>query len=103
MVRRILAGDSVAAERYVTEYSPRIHRLLRYLTGSDDEAEDLTQQVFIKAWQGLETFRGEASIGSWLHGIAYREYVSWLRSRKEHAGVEAAEHLPDTAAARRME
>src|SRR5215212_4157445 len=70
LVRRILGGDRAAGERWVTAEYPRIYRLLRHLTGAVETAEDLTQQTFLKAWQALATFRGEASLRTWLHRIA---------------------------------
>jgi RNA polymerase sigma-70 factor, ECF subfamily len=98
MVRRILSGDRAAGERLVTEQYPRIDRLLRHLTGAVEVAEDLTQQTFLKAWQALASFRGEASLGTWLHRIAYHEYTHWLRGRRDHAPLEEAGDLPDQQA-----
>lgn len=98
-VRRILDGDRAAGERLVSEHYPRISRLLRHLTGSADAAEDLAQQTLVKAWQALATFRGDSSLATWLHRIAYHEYTHWLRARREHAPIEAAGDLPDARAA----
>lgn len=61
LVKRILSGDRAAGERFVAEHYPRIYRLLRHLTGRIDDAEDLTQQTFVKAWQALATFKGDRS------------------------------------------
>jgi RNA polymerase sigma-70 factor (ECF subfamily) len=102
-VQQILNGDQVAGERVVTEQYPRIYRLLRHLTGAVEVAEDLTQQTFLKAWQALASFRGEASLGTWLHRIAYHEYTHWLRARREHAPLEEAGDLPDRQAERGLE
>jgi len=49
-VRRILAGEPAAAEQLVTRQYPRVFRLLCHLTGTRDQAEDLAQQTFLKAW-----------------------------------------------------
>lgn len=102
-VRRILNGDRAAGERLVAEQYPRIYRLLRHLTGAVEVAEDLTQQTFLRAWQALASFRGEASLGTWLHRIAYHEYTHWLRARRDHAPLEAAGEVPDQQAASRLE
>ncbi len=93
-VRLLLSNDRDAGERFVTAYYPRIERMLRYLTSSADIAHDLTQQTFVKAWQALPGFRNESGLGTWLHRIAYHEYTHWLRSRRDHAPLEAAEHIP---------
>jgi RNA polymerase sigma-70 factor, ECF subfamily len=47
-----------------------------------DDADDLTQITFIKAWRGLQDFRGEARISTWLHRIAYNESINFINSRK---------------------
>ena len=84
-----------AGEKLVTEHYPRIYRLLRHLTASIDNAEDLTQQTFVKAWQALATFRGEASLATWLHCIAYHEYTHWLRARREQSPLDDAVGVAD--------
>src|SRR5688500_2183692 len=103
LLKRILGGDRAAGERFGSEYYPRIYRLLRHLTGSTETPEDRTQQTFLKAWQALPGFRGEASLGTWLHRIAYHEYTHWLRSRKEHAPLDDAAEVADERAARELE
>jgi RNA polymerase sigma-70 factor (ECF subfamily) len=103
LVKKILGGDKAAGERLVTEHYPRIYRLLRHLTGSIDNAEDLTQQTFVKAWQALAAFRGEASLATWLHRIAYHEYTHWLRARREHSPLDDAAAVADEGAAQELE
>jgi RNA polymerase sigma-70 factor (ECF subfamily) len=98
LVKRILSGDKAAGERLVTEHYPRIYRLLRHLTGSVEDAECLTQQTFVNAWQGLAAFRGESSLGTWLHRIAYHAYTHSRRSQRKHAPLDAAAVLDDPAA-----
>jgi len=103
LVKQILDGDKEAGEKLVTEHYPRIYRLLRHLTASIDNAEDLTQQTFVKAWQALATFRGEASLATWLHCIAYHEYTHWLRARREHSPLDDAVGVADESAAHELE
>ena len=93
-IRLMLSGDKAAGEQFVSAYYARIERLLRCLTGSSDVARDLTQQTFVKAWQALPGFKFEASLATWLHRIAYHEYAHWLRDRRDHAPLEAAQNLP---------
>jgi RNA polymerase sigma-70 factor (ECF subfamily) len=102
-VKRILKGDRDAGERLVTENYPRLYRMLRYLTGSAEVAEDLTQQTFVQAWEGLPAFRGASRLSTWLHRIAYHEYTHWLRARREHAPLDAAMNVPDPRALRDWE
>jgi RNA polymerase sigma-70 factor (ECF subfamily) len=98
-VNRILQGDKAAGERLVTENYRRVYGLLRSLTGHREAAEDLTQQTFTKAWQGLASFRGESRLSTWLCRIAYHEYAHWRRDRREIQSLSAAENLPDTKSA----
>ena len=90
LIRRIVHGDKRAGEEFVAVHYPLIFRLLRYLTGRPDIAEDLTQQTFVRAWQALPNFRHQSSLATWLHRIAYHEYTHWLRDRREHVSLEAA-------------
>jgi RNA polymerase sigma-70 factor (ECF subfamily) len=90
LVRRVLSGDQAAGERLVTEHYPRICRFLRHLTGQPEEAEHLTQQTFANAWGALAEFRGQSSLATWLHRIAYHAYTHHLRARREHVPLEAA-------------
>ena len=90
LIWRILQGDKRAGDEFVVINYPRIYRLLRYLTGRPDIAEDLTQQTFVRAWQALPAFRHQSSIATWLHRIAYHEYTHWLRDRHEHASLDSA-------------
>ncbi len=93
LIWRIRRGDKRAGEEFVAANYPRIFRLLRFLTGRTDIAEDLTQQTFVRAWQALPNFRHQSSLSTWLHRIAYHEYTHWLRDRHEHASLDAAVHL----------
>jgi len=76
--RLAAAGDHGAFERLYRAHVGRIHALARRMVG-DDVAEDLTQEVFIRAWEKLGTFRGDARFGTWLHRLA----VNHLLSRRE--------------------
>jgi RNA polymerase sigma-70 factor, ECF subfamily len=80
-VRRILAGDRAAGAQLVTDHYPRIRAFLYRLTGDDEESRDLTQQTFAEAWKSLPKYRGESSLSTWLHRIAYFQFTRWLRSR----------------------
>jgi RNA polymerase sigma-70 factor (ECF subfamily) len=76
LVRRTLAGDKAAGEQLVTAHYPAVLRFLVHLTGKPVEAEELTQDTFVRAWQKLDTFQGASTFKTWLHRIAYREYAN---------------------------
>jgi RNA polymerase sigma-70 factor, ECF subfamily len=66
-------------------FKPRIHRYLARLIG-EDQAEDLTQEVFIRVSQGLGDFRGESSLSTWIYRIATNAALDLLRSREFKQG-----------------
>lgn len=66
---------------------------VRAMVGSHDDADDVLQNTFLKAWQARDSFRGEAKVESWLFRIATNEALSWLERRKHEAGGE----MPDVA------
>ncbi len=68
-------GDHQAFERLYRSSVARIHSLVRRMAG-DEVADDLTQEVYIRAWQKLSTFRGEASFSTWLHRLAVNHVLS---------------------------
>ncbi len=70
-VRRLRSGDAGEFDKLVAWESPRIHRLVVRLLGWNDR-EDITQEVFIAAWQSLHRFRGDSQISTWLYSIAIR-------------------------------
>jgi RNA polymerase sigma factor (sigma-70 family) len=81
-------GDSRAFERLYRAHVTRIHSLCRRMTDAD-QADDLTQDVFVRAWQKLETFRGEAAFGTWLYRLAvnlvlgHRKALARERDRRQ--------------------
>jgi len=102
-VQRILSGDKAAGEQFVIEHYEAIFRFLRNLTGNKEDAEDLTQQTFLRAWEALPSFRGDSSLSTWLHSIAYREYTHWLRSRREFVPLDEIVDMPDEQANQNLE
>jgi RNA polymerase sigma-70 factor (ECF subfamily) len=62
-------GDPQAFERLYRRHTPRVHSLARRML-SPDVADEITQDVFVRAWQKLHLFRGESSFGTWLHRLA---------------------------------
>jgi RNA polymerase sigma-70 factor, ECF subfamily len=80
-VRRAQAGDVDAFELLYREHSPRIYALcLRLKAGDTFDATELLQDVFIKAWRRLDTFRGDSAFVSWLHRLAVNTMLENSRS-----------------------
>lgn len=68
-VRRAASGDVAAFERLYRAHTARIHALCRRMAGPE-EADDLTQEVFVRAWRKLDRFRGDSAFGTWLYRLA---------------------------------
>ena len=79
--RLAATGDEAAFERLYRRHVARVHTLARRMAGSD-AADDLTQDVFVLAWDRLATFRGESAFGTWLHRLAVNVILSRHRSER---------------------
>lgn len=74
-----------AFNEVITTYSEPLYRQIRRLVQDHDDAADLLQNTFLKAWQSLELFRGDAKLSTWLYKIAVNESLSFLaRERKRN-------------------
>lgn len=72
-----------AFARVVETYGQQLYWQIRKLVTFHDDADDVLQNTFIKAWNNIETFRGEAKLSTWLYTIAYRESITFLSRQKE--------------------
>jgi RNA polymerase sigma-70 factor, ECF subfamily len=79
-VREAQAGSATAFERLYREHSPRVYALCLRLAADPAQAEELTQDVFVRAWQKLDSFRGESAFGTWLHRLAVNEVLGRRRA-----------------------
>jgi RNA polymerase sigma-70 factor (ECF subfamily) len=82
LVRRAARGDGAAFEQLYREHVGRVYALCFRLTGDPREAEEFTQDAFIRAWQRLSSFRGDAAFSSWLHRLTVNVIGSAWRSRR---------------------
>src|SRR5439155_559793 len=87
------SGDGSAFERLYRSHAARVHSLVRRMMGPET-ADDVTQDVFIRAWRKVATFRGEAAFGTWLHRLA----VNVILARRTSLGLERG-RFDDSAAA----
>ena len=90
-VQRASEGDPEAFRELVERYGDRIFSLLTGITGNRLDAEELTSDVFLKAFTHLDRFRGECRFSTWLYRIAYNVFYDYLRSRKETADLDTRE------------
>jgi RNA polymerase sigma-70 factor (ECF subfamily) len=75
------SGDLRAFEQLVDRHRGRILANCRYMTRSPDDAEDLAQEVFTRAFFGLKSFRGQAAFGTWLQRIKVNHCINFLKKR----------------------
>lgn len=68
--------------KIVKDYSERLYWHVRDMVGSHDDANDLLQEIFIKIWTALPSFRGDAQLFTWAHRIATNETLNFLRKQK---------------------
>ncbi len=73
------AGDVSAFERVYQAHLPRVHSLVRRMTGGRD-TDEVTQDVFVRVWQKLGTFRGDSAFTTWLHRLAVNVVIERFRA-----------------------
>ncbi len=78
-VLRAREGDSTAFARLYDSHAPRVHAICLRLTGDPVQAGELLQDVFVRAWQRLGSFRGESAFGTWLHRLAVNVVLQGAR------------------------
>ena len=82
LVQRCIARDPAAVRVLTQRYNQRLYRIARSILGDAADAEDAVQDAYLKAFSGLERFRGEAGVGTWLTRIAINEALGRARRRK---------------------
>ncbi|MFQ5889537.1 MAG: RNA polymerase sigma factor [Gemmatimonadota bacterium] len=89
LVLRSRNGDRGAFEQLYRAHVGRVYALCLRLSADALQAEELTQDVFVRAWERLETFRGESAFGSWLHRLAVNAFLGSARSERRRWRREA--------------
>lgn len=79
LIARVRSGDGAAERQLYDAHVERVYRLTYRLAGDDDLARDFTQETFIRAFERLGGFRGEAALSTWLHAIATSVALNGLR------------------------
>ena len=73
------AGDVCAFEQLYRTHLPRVHSLVRRMAGGRD-TDEITQDVFVRVWQKLKTFRGDSAFGTWLHRLTVNVVIERFRT-----------------------
>lgn len=79
-------------ESIVREHSERLYWQIRHIVLTHDDANDVLQNVFLKAWNGFDEFHGESKVSTWLSRIAINESLDFLRHNK-HVATATSEEL----------
>ena len=89
LIERIKNGDTAAYDHMVARYWDRIFARVLHLLKNQQDAEEVTQDAFIRAHRGLDKFRGDASFSTWLYQIAtnlaHNRYWYWFRRKRSHS------------------
>ena len=101
LVKRAQRDDASAYDELMRRYQQRIYATLYNMTSSHEDANDLTQETFIKAYKVLGSFKGESSFYTWIYRIAVNKAINFLKQRKNKTHMSLndldfnAEHDPD--------
>ena len=104
LVRQAQGGDYSAFDTLVQKYQERVYATIYHMTSNHEDANDLTQDTFIKAFQALKTFKGGSSFYTWVYRIGVNKTINFLKQRKNRSHMSLndldfnAEHDPDLVA-----
>jgi len=93
LVERAKGGDMEAFAELVRRYERRIYRMARQITQNDEDAEDVLQESFLKAFEHLDSFQGQSKFYTWVTRIAVNESLMKLRKRKSDRTVSLDENI----------
>jgi len=85
LVRRAKDGDMAAYDELIQMYQERIYATIYHMTANHEDANDLAQDTFIKAYQALRSFKGGSSFYTWIYRIAVNKTINFLKQRR-HKG-----------------
>lgn len=104
LVKRALGGELAAYDELVRRYQERVYATIYHMTANHEDANDLAQETFIKAYQALNTFKGGSSFYTWIYRIVVNKTINFLKQRRHRAQMSLddldfnAEHDPDLVA-----
>ncbi|MEW6302357.1 MAG: sigma-70 family RNA polymerase sigma factor [Verrucomicrobiota bacterium] len=104
LVERARGGDMEAYDELVRRYQERIYATVYHMTSNHEDANDLAQETFIKAFHALKSFKGDSSFFTWIYRIAVNKTINFLKQRKNRTHMSLndldvhAEHDPDLVA-----
>ena len=97
LARAAAAGDKAAFEQLIRKYERFVFRTAFYVTGNTEDASDLAQEILLKVWHGLPSFRGDAKFFTWLARIAKNASADYLRRKSRAPKTESLSGSPEDA------
>src|SRR5438034_9700031 len=82
LVRRCQVGDTEAFDELVVRYRTRVFSMIYNMVHSEQDAWDLAQDSFVKAWKSIKRFRGRSSFYTWLYRIVINVTIDWVRKKQ---------------------
>jgi RNA polymerase sigma-70 factor, ECF subfamily len=96
LIDRTLGGDTRAFSSLVEKYQGYVFTIVLRMVKVKEEAEEVSQDTFIKAFESLSGFRGESKFSSWLYSIAYRKALDRIRKNKRYQASELLEEITES-------
>lgn len=87
LVEKLKQGDEAAFKYMVTSWQDMVYNTALGLVQSEMDAEDVAQEVFVKAWESIDGFKGESKLSTWLYRITVTKSLDFLRGRKRKKAV----------------
>ena len=94
LIRRSQAGDTEAFGEVVTRYRTKIFGMVCGMVGNEQDAWDVAQEGFLKAWQSINRFEGRSSFYTWLYRLTMNLTIDWLRRKARREEVELNDGIP---------
>lgn len=94
IISKVIQGQKELYERIIRKYNPRLYRIAMSLVKDEDEAEEIMQIAYIKAYENLEKFEGKSSFSTWLTRILINEGLQILKTKKRHEVMDWSDMEP---------
>lgn len=93
LVKLCQDGDTASFNELITRYRNKVYSMVYNMVRNEDDAWDLSQEGFVKAWKSIKRFRGQSSFYTWLYRIVTNVAIDWMRKRKNQPAAEFDERI----------